>query len=1006
MSRPAGAAAGAPAAGPPASGSSAPNAPGSRIRATVGEILAGLNEEQNAAVTHGEGPLLIVAGAGTGKTAVITRRIAWLIATKRARPEEILALTFTDKAATEMESRVDVLVPYGMVGATIATFHAFSDRLVRKHAVELGITSQLKVGTRADMLVFLRERIFELGLKRYLPLGRPDEHLDALLSVFDRARDEDISSERYLDFAARLADEAGDDAALRDRAEAELEKAGAYAAYQRLLLESGRVDFGSQIGLALRLLRERPHLRREYQESFRWILVDEFQDTNHVQFELVKLLAAGRRNLTVVGDDDQSIYRFRGAKVENLLGFLDAFPSADAVLLRRNYRSGQRILDLAHRMVRFNDPERLEARDPERFDKRLVADRAIEGVVDHWPQAGMTDEAEAVAADIQATLERGDRVARDLAVLARTHAQLDPVAGALKARGIRFQRANQRGLYRRPEVMLCLNVLRTVADPDDGIAAFGVLGDPLFELDPADLARLAAEAKRRNRSLRELATAAANDAGSPIASGTRQGIRRFADLHARLTASATRRPTSEVLYEFVSESGLLARLAREESIEAAEQVQNLNRLFGIVNRVGPLLKSDRVRFFMEHLDLLIGAGDDPQAAAADLDEDAVQLLTAHNAKGLEFPVVYMLQLVEGRFPLQRRGEPLPFPPELYRGGDPRAEHEREERRLFYVAMTRARDRLVMTHAVDYGGKRTKKPSKFLVEALELPSPPKARKTVSALESIARYAPTAAPPPAEVLPIPPDRPLELSHGQIDDWTTCPLKYRYAHIVQVPLGTDPRAMYGIAMHHAIRVFHQHRMRGHAIGADDVVRVFEEAWSSEGFYSREHEERRLEEGRAALRRFVHRETASGRLPLAVEMEFKFRLGNDVVVGRWDRIDEIGGEIVLVDYKTGEIADRDKAEDRAAKSLKDGQLGLYALGYAETRQAMPARVQLHFVDSGLIGEAKVEEKHLETARERVRAAAAGIRAAAFPPDPDQRKCGDCPYSRFCVYSAAKGAG
>ncbi len=998
MSRTAGAAGRAPAAGPEASGAGS--------RATIVEILAGLNDDQLAAVTHGEGPLLIVAGAGTGKTAVITRRIAWLIAGKRARPEEILALTFTDKAATEMESRVDVLVPYGMVGATIATFHAFCDRLVREHAVELGITSQLKVGTRADMLVFLRERIFDLGLKRYLPLGRPDEHLDALLSVFDRARDEDISPERYHDFAGRLAAEAGDDPALRDRAEAELEKAGAYAAYQRLLLESGRVDFGSQIGLALRLLRERPHVRREIQETFRWVLVDEFQDTNHVQFELVKLLAGGRRNLTVVGDDDQSIYRFRGAKVENLLGFLDAFPGAGTVLLRRNYRSGQRILDLAHRTVRFNDPERLEARDPERFDKRLIADRAIDGAVEHWPLPGMTDEAEAVAADIAAATADGARAAREFAVLARTHAQLDPVAAALKARGIRFQRANQRGLYRRPEVMLCLNVLRTIADPDDGIAAYGVLGDPLFELDAADLARLAAEAKRRNRSLLALATAAGNDAGSAFSPRSRESVRRFADLHARLTASAARRPTSEVLYEFVSESGLLARLSREESAEAAEQVQNLNRLFGIVNRVGPLLKSDRVRFFMEHLDLLIEAGDDPQAAVLDLEEDAVQLLTAHNAKGLEFPVVYMVQLVEGRFPLQRRGEPLPFPPELHHGGDPKAEHEREERRLFYVGMTRARDRLIMTHAGDYGGKRTKKPSKFLVEALELPSPPKSRKNVSALESIARYAPVAEPPPAEVVPIPADRPLELSHGQIDDWITCPLKYRYAHVVQVPLGSDPRAMYGIAMHHAIRVFHQHRMRSHPITADDVVRVFEEAWSSEGFFSREHEERRLDEGRAALRRFVEREIASRRLPLAIEMDFRFRLGNDVVVGRWDRIDEVEGEIVLVDYKTADIADDAKADERAVKSLKEDQLGLYALAYMETRQAMPARVQLHFVDSGLIGEAQVEAKHLEVARERVMEAAAGIRAAQFPPDPDQRKCGYCPYSRFCVYSAARGTG
>ena len=363
-------------------------------------ILEGLNPEQREAVTHGAGPLLVVAGAGTGKTSVVTRRIAWLIAEKRARPEEILALTFTDKAAAEMESRVDVLVPYGFVGATLSTFHAFGDRLVRKHAVELGLTSRLRIGTRADLLVFLRERLFDLGLDRYLPLGQPDRHLDALLSVFDRARDEDVSPEQYAAFAERLLAEAGDDEELRDRAEAEREKARAYHAYQQLLIEHGRVDFGSQIGLALRLLRERPYLRREIQERYRYVLVDEFQDTNHVQFALVRMLAGARPNLTVVGDDDQSIYRFRGAKVENLLGFLDAYPGTRVVVLRQNYRSGQRILDLAHRMVRFNDPDRLEARDPERFAKRLIAARGVMGEVEHHAYETASDEADAVAAEV------------------------------------------------------------------------------------------------------------------------------------------------------------------------------------------------------------------------------------------------------------------------------------------------------------------------------------------------------------------------------------------------------------------------------------------------------------------------------------------------------------------------------------------------------------------------------------------------------------------------------
>ena len=242
------------------------------------EIVQGLNPEQLRAVTHGDGPLLIVAGAGTGKTQVITRRIAWLIAEKRARPEEILALTFTDKAAAEMESRVDLLTPYGFVGATISTFHAFCDRLVRERAVELGLTSKLAVETPAGILVFLRERVMDFPLSRYRPLGSPDTHLKALVAVFDRARDEDVSPEAYLEFAEGLMAAAGDDPERRDRALAEIEKANAYAYYQRLLLEHGRVDFGAQLSLALRLLRERPHVRRELIDRYRYVLVDEFQE--------------------------------------------------------------------------------------------------------------------------------------------------------------------------------------------------------------------------------------------------------------------------------------------------------------------------------------------------------------------------------------------------------------------------------------------------------------------------------------------------------------------------------------------------------------------------------------------------------------------------------------------------------------------------------------------------------------------------------------------------------
>jgi DNA helicase-2/ATP-dependent DNA helicase PcrA len=966
-------------------------------------ILDGLNDEQLEAVTHGDGPLLIVAGAGTGKTAVVTRRIAWLIATKRARPEEILALTFTEKAASEMEGRVDELVPYGYVGATISTFHAFGDRLVREFGIELGLTRDLQVCTRAEVLVFLREHLFELGLKRYLPLGNPGRHLDALLTLFDRARDEDVSPEQYRDFAGRLAAEDGGDPEKEDRAASEFEKAHAYAAYTDLMLRSGRVDFSDQLALALRLVRERPRLLRQLQDQYRFILVDEFQDTNHVQFELVRRLAGGRANLTVVGDDDQSIYRFRGAKLANLMAFLEAYPQAREVLLKRNYRSRQDLLDRARDLIRHNDPDRLEVKRG--YDKRLIADTPGPGLLERLEFATATDEADAVAARIADAIAAGRRTAGDFAILARAHDHLKPFLAALKARSVSFHQSGTRGLYGREEVRLCLSMLRAIADPDDSRSVFHLLGSSLFGADPVDLARLSSWAHHRNRSLRRVVETLDEGSGVEPTEATREACGRFTRLARQLAGLAARRPTSEVLYAFVHESGLLGQLASSETLESEEQVRNLSKLFSITQRIGGLLEHDRVESFIRHLGLLIAAGDDPAAAEVDVEVDAVHALTAHNAKGLEFPVVFLVSLVEQHFPARGRSEALPLPPELIQ--EPPAAGEvqlEEERRLFYVGMTRAKEELVLTWASDYGGTRRRKMSRFVAEALGLPAPTPGRVRLDPREAIERHAPAAVAPTAAREPMKDDEVLRLSSGRIDDYLTCPLKYRYAREVQVPLARDPGFMYGDAVHHAIRHYYKARLLGHPVDEDEVVRVFEEAWSSEGFISRDHEERRFEQGRATLRAFVRREDTAKVKPVQIEQTFKFRLGNNLVEGRWDRIDERTEGIVIVDFKTADVVEQEEADTRAKESLRDGQLGIYALAYREMRGVMPARVEFQFVESGVAGGVAVEEQHLESALERIGAAAAGISGADFAARPRYKACRYCPFNNICPYTATRG--
>src|SRR5499427_2649384 len=331
-------------------------------------ILEGLNEAQAAAVTHDEGPLLIVAGAGTGTTTVITRRIAYLIAARRARPSEILALTFTDKAAVEMEERVDTLVPYGYADVQLSTFHAFGDRLIKENALELGLTPDFRVLTRAEQVIFLRDHLFEFPLRHYRPLGDPTRHLQAILSLFSRLKDEDVGPDEYLAHAESLRTAAVDDET-RLQAEEHLELARTYGQYQTLMARLGQVDFGDQIVESLRLFRTRPHVLRRYQERFKHILVDEFQDTNYAQFEVVKLLAAKNRNVAVVGDDDQAIFRFRGASMSNILDFDRTYPGARKVVLQENRRSPQAVLDAAYRLIQFNNPDRLEA--AQGIDKEL-----------------------------------------------------------------------------------------------------------------------------------------------------------------------------------------------------------------------------------------------------------------------------------------------------------------------------------------------------------------------------------------------------------------------------------------------------------------------------------------------------------------------------------------------------------------------------------------------------------------------------------------------------------
>jgi DNA helicase-2/ATP-dependent DNA helicase PcrA len=960
-------------------------------------ILEGLNEAQRVAVGHGEGPLLIIAGAGTGKTTVLTRRIAHLIATKQARPEEILALTFTEKAAAEMAERVDQLIPYGYAETAISTFHAFGDRVLRESALEAGLQPEFRVLSPAEQIIFLRERLFRLPLERFRPPGDPTRHLRALVTLVSRAKDEDVSPAAYEHWAERQALAAGTEEE-RDRAAQHRELAAFYAAHQTLLAEAGLADFGDQIHRTLELLRSRPAVLGRLRERFRFVLVDEFQDTNHAQLEMLKLLAGEKANITVVGDDDQAIYRWRGAAAANLLAFRSLYPGAREVVLALNYRSTQAVLDASARLVSYNNPWRLEAIAG--IDKRLRSARGEGLPVRHLAFDTVSAEADAVAGLIAERIQAGARP-RDAAVLVRSNADADPFLRALNVRGIPHRWSGSRGLYAREEIRLLVSFLRVLALPDDSVSLFYLAASELYRVPEADLLRLNHYARRKTRPLLEVmrALADAEDLAS-ISGPTREAVARLLRDLERAVAEVPHRRTGEVLYGFLQWSGLLAGLTREASAEAEAKVRNVARFFEVVKAYGDVAEHDRVPAFVAHLELLREAGDDPAVAEPFADDDAVHVLTVHKAKGLEFPFVFLVGCAEQKFPLQSRGDPLALPPELVKeepegGGNA---HLLEERRLFYVAMTRARDELVLTSASDYGTTRARKVSRFVVEALDLPSPrPMARRT-GPLEALAQHAPAPpAAPPAEA-PVPEDEVLRLSYGQIDDYETCPLKYRYVHVLRVPLLAHHAVVYGHAVHEAVRRLFEARLVGEPFSADDLVSAFHASWIQEGFLSREHEEQRRREGEAMLRRFHADESRSPWTPSAVEQDFAFYVERNRVQGRFDLVLEGEGETTIVDFKTGDVREAKAAEKRARESL---QLDIYALAHLETRGRLPDRVELRFLESGLFAGRRPTLEEAARTKERIRAAAAALRRREFPARPTWLACSQCAFREICPHTA-----
>ncbi len=625
-------------------------------------LLDSLNPTQLDAVKNTEGPLLILAGAGSGKTRVLTHRIAYLLEQGLAGPEEILAITFTNKAAREMKDRVALLVGPDSRKMWVSTFHAFCARILRAHADKLGYRREFTIYDTADQVRLVKRCIIELGKdpKRFNPRSFQAQISDAknrLLAADDFLR----QTEGYI--AENVAE--------------------VYDLYQQRLYENNAMDFDDLIMQTVALLEIFPDVRERYQTRFRYIHVDEYQDTNHAQYRLVNILAAGYRNLCVVGDDDQSVYSWRGADIRNILDFERDYPEATVVKLEQNYRSTQTILSAANAVV---------ANNASRKRKELWTAGSEGERIRVFTASDEYAEARFVVAEVERLMEEGV-AARDIAAFYRTNAQSRALEDVLVREGVPYQIVGGVKFYERAEIKDAMAYLSVISNQNDSVSLERIINVPKRGLGNTSVAKLQDYARRNSISLYEaLAEAGEVD----VTAAARKSCRALHGLFEGWRVAAREVPPAELIGAVLDESGYKKELDSEGTVEAESRLENLEELINAAREYESVEADATLDGFLQE-----------QALYSETDkvrsDGSVTLMTLHNAKGLEYDHVFVVGMEEGTFPHARSLD---------------EQNLEEERRLCYVGITRARKTLTLSYAKlrsNWGEREYQMPSRFLSE---------------------------------------------------------------------------------------------------------------------------------------------------------------------------------------------------------------------------------------------------------------------------------------------------
>jgi DNA helicase-2/ATP-dependent DNA helicase PcrA len=990
------------------------------------ELLNDLNPEQKRAVETTEGPILIIAGAGSGKTGVITKKIAYLV--ESGVPQEnILALTFTDKAATEMLNRVNELI-----GSTediiITTFHSFCKELIEDNILELKMNSPLKVIEDTAQLVWFIKNIDSFNLE-FIKVGfKPITLVEELRKIISKFKDEFVTIEKLQGYIDRKSNEKLDEEGM-ERLLTLKDILKAYKFYEEYKTKNNLVDFGDMLTKIYELLNARPTILKKYQERFRYILIDEFQDTNFIQLQIINLIAKKHQNLTVVGDDDQSIYRFRGAYLTNITEFRETYPKNKEIILEQNYRSTKNILSVANKLI---------SNKPDRFVKKLFTEREEGEKVIVSELANEEEQSQFILGEVQCLLKNYER--KDIAILVRRKKDAQPIIDAFDKHKIPYEFVGNSDFFREPLIKDVVSFIKIAADPiGSDIEIVRILQRKQSSIRPVEVKRFTRHAYKNKLSFYETLD---NLKEIEVDQGKFNSIKEKLNL---IVSEKNRVNLPALVYKVLFEIDFYRY---EINLDNKKNISLLNQFYTFTLDYFNLYRDSELDDFIDFINY---ASNFEIKTETEAESNVLQVMTIHTAKGKQFPVVFVPDLAANRLPTRYRSDKFEIPKELLNGVtdefDERELHLQEERRLFYVSITRAKERLYISYAKRYGdNKRDTKPSQFLdeidyrknpnilfitpktdqisikedsvkglirqqyiqeiisdlhrndyskilpkimlLEKLEGKDPKSIVKNISELDYDAILKQIADGEIKEEKII--EEELTFSASQFNTYSRCPRIYKYNYVYRIPTLPKPYFDLGGTVHNVIEELSKKIMNGEKIDLELATQYLDAYWKSSGYSTELEEKQAKEDAIEILDTFIKEQEKMKTKIVDTEKRFTIMLDGNSISGFIDRIDKDGEDYIIWDYKTSKtpISENDLR--------KDFQLLIYDMAVQELFGKRPKQVGLWFLrpNKKIVIEPKDED--IQKIKEEILETIKCIMDEDFTPKPGW-ECGNCDYVLLC---------